>query len=433
MGTAATAAVAFLMAVACGSDEGSGGGSGGSGGVDAGATDGAAASSGTGGSAGTAGTSGAGGSGAAGSGGSGGSAGTGGSGASSAGGAAGAGGAGGAAGAGTGGAAGASGMAGAAGAAGGSNLGPVAACFDGVFANGNPNLGPDYDQFMPTVGSHCRGTNHQQIDGIERVVFLGDSVTVGTPPTLSGDFYRARLADMLAAKFNLAPPNLLWKSADLINGTSIVRESGDFASCAKWGARADDLIRDNDQILDCFPQSERSKRTLVVMTMGGNDIASITKDGLDGETPAQIWPKVQEFVQLKREAVEWFVSDPSKFPNGVFVIFANMFEFTDGTGDTTACPAAGLAGFGAEWADPQALKDMVIWANEQYVKIAVDTGTDMIFMLENFCGHGFNHNDPSSPCYRGPTAENWFDLSCIHPNPTGHGQIADYFMAVVNE
>ena len=110
-----------------------------------------------------------------------------------------------------------------------------------------------------------------------------------------------------------------------------------------------------------------------------------------------------------------------------------MFEFTDGTGNTDACPAASLAGFGAEWDNPDDLADLVIWANEQYAKIAVDTGTDMVFMLEHFCGHGFNADDPTSPCYRGPDSAVWFDLTCIHPNSAGHAQIAQMIMAVVNE
>ena len=76
---------------------------------------------------------------------------------------------------------------------------------------------------------------------------------------------------------------------------------------------------------------------------------------------------------------------------------------------------------------------MVIWANEQFVKMAVDTGSDVIFLLEEFCGHGFNADDPSAVCYRGPGNATWFDLTCIHPNPTGHDEITDMFMAVVNE
>ena len=310
---------------------------------------------------------------------------------------------------------------------------PVAACFEDVFVNGNPQIGPDYDQFNATVGTHCQGTNNQDLTGIERVVVLGDSVTVGTPPTLQDDFYRSRLADQLVERFGLDAPDFFWKGVNIFDGTTMSQSSGDFASCSEWGARTDDLIRDGSQIEDCFPVGERDKRTLVIMTIGGNDIASITSAGLDGEPIPDIWAQVEEFVQLQREAVQWFYDDPQKFPNGVFVIFANMFEFTDGTGETTACPAAGLAGFGAEWEDQDALADMVVYANEQFASIAMENGADMIFILENFCGHGFNHDDPTGICYRGPGTERWFDDTCIHPNPVGHDKLADMFMAVVDE
>ncbi len=362
-------------------------------------------------------------SGSGGSGGSGGSAGVGG--AAGVGGSAGAGG-----GAGLAGSAGIGGVAGAAGSGGGGPL-TVDDCFAGQFVS-DPGLGPNYDQFSPVIGSHCKGTNHQQISGVRRVVFLGDSVTVGTPPTLGTDFYRTRLANRLATRFGLTAPGPLWENADVVNGTSIVRESGDFASCAKWGARADDLLKDNSQIEDCIPADKRDQNTLVVLTMGGNDIASITQAGIDGKPVSDIWNDVHAFVSLMREAVWWF-KEPGRFPNGVSVVFANMFEFTDGTGDVSACPAAGLAGFGAAWADPSALAAMVIWANEQFMDIAVETQTDMVFMLESFCGHGFNSGNPSAPCYRGPGSANWFDLTCIHPNPTGHKQLADLFSAVINE
>ncbi len=69
----------------------------------------------------------------------------------------------------------------------------VRSCFDGVFAS-PPTDGPDYDVFSPTVGAHCMGTDHQDITGVERVVFLGDSVTVGTPPSLTDQMYRNILA-----------------------------------------------------------------------------------------------------------------------------------------------------------------------------------------------------------------------------------------------
>lgn len=304
-------------------------------------------------------------------------------------------------------------------------------CFPNITEPGF--TGPSYAEFSPVVGSHCFGTNHQKIDGIQRVVFLGDSVTVGSLPTLAVDYYRPRLAEKLAAKFNLDKGLAwdLWLRPNPTSGVTTVRSTGDFASCAKYGARTDDLLEDNSQVLDCLPESERHKRTLVVFTIGGNDIAALTKNGPRRSYEANR-AETERFVQLLRETVQWFREDPARFPNGVFVVFANMYEFTDGTGDTSSCSSASLAGF-EPWEHPEHLEELVIWANEQFMSIAVETGTDMIFMLEQFCGHGYRRDDPKGRCYRGPGADLWFDLTCIHPNRLGHHAIADMFMAVVEE
>ena len=310
----------------------------------------------------------------------------------------------------------------------------VAECFADEYVN-QRGLGADYDLFMPTVGSHCHGTNHQDIDWIERVVFLGDSITVGTPPTLSASYYRSQLSDALADRFGLSYGGLewLWKRVNPFDGVSIIREAGDFASCAHWGDGNADLLYDNTQLERCFPPDKRNLRTLVVMTSGGNDLAKLTRNAIAGAPVEELWMQIMEIVQLKSEVINWLVGDPAKFPNGVFVIFANIYEFSDGTGDVQSCDISDLVGFDEPLPVPEQLVEMLVWANEQYLRIAVESGTDMIFMAEAFCGHGFNHDDPTSPCYRGPETDRWFDLTCIHPNPTGHGELANMFLAVVNE
>jgi lysophospholipase L1-like esterase len=302
-------------------------------------------------------------------------------------------------------------------------------CFEDILdTSGN---GPDYDQFGATIGSHCNGTNHQEITGIERVVFLGDSVTVGTPPSSTEQLYRNILALELADRFGLEAPGFAWQNVNVFGGASYVQDEGDFASCAKWGARADDLMQDDSQVMDCFPPPEREKATLVVMTIGGNDLANLTEGFIDGRPTAELWDQTFEMMDLVRETVEWLTA-PGRFPNGVHVVTTNLYEFTDGTGDTASCPAAGLAGFGAAITDP-ALEEMVLWSMEEFMSIAVDPGTDMLVLLETFCGHGFLADDPNGRCYRGPNTETWFDLTCIHPNPTGHRAIADMFLSVVLE
>jgi lysophospholipase L1-like esterase len=309
---------------------------------------------------------------------------------------------------------------------------PSAPSFEDCFADIlGSEAGPNYQQFAPLLGHHCKGTNHQAIQGIERVVFLGDSVTVGTPPSADSEFYRTVLAKSLAQEFGLQAPDWSWEAVNIFDGTTLVQESGDFASCAKWGARADDLLRDNTQIDDCFPEDRRDTNTLVIMTVGGNDLSSITKGFIDGKSTEALWEQTREFMSLVDDAVVWLKA-PNRFPNGVSVIFTNLYEFTDGTGDVTSCPMAGLAGFG-EAIDNPALEDMVLYSMEEFMRIAVDSQSDMLFLLESFCGHGFNHEDPNGRCYRGPAAENWFDLTCIHPNPTGHQVIADMFLDVVRE
>lgn len=318
---------------------------------------------------------------------------------------------------------------------GGEELGPFAQCFAGQFVNESEIL-PDYDQYAPTIGSHCVGTNHQDITGVERVVFLGDSVTVGSRPTLPQDAYRARLADQLRDHFGLSYGDglseTLWKAPNPLSGEVVQQTAGDFSSCARWGARNDDLAPPGNQLEDCFPDPAREDVTLVVMTSGGNDVSSLAQDAIDGVPMEELWATTEQFVQLERDALEWILA-PGRFPNGVYVVYANIYEFTDGTGNVETCDVSGLAGFDQPVPNPMELTDLILYANEQYMQMAVEHGVDMLFLLETFCGHGFANDDPTSPCYRGPDTPRWFDLTCIHPNPTGHGVIADNFMSIVLE
>jgi hypothetical protein len=260
-----------------------------------------------------------------------------------------------------------------------------------------------YDQFSPTVGTHCKGTNHQDIQDVERLVFLGDSITFGTPPTPSGSFYRTKLGDMVKQK---------WPDVAIQN-------------CAVNGARTRDFFEGDQQIPKCFPGVEQ-KRTLTVITMGGNDLAAMAKDKL-GATEAMAL--ADKTVAEMRAAVEW-LKDPQNFPNGSYVVFANVYEYTDLTADLSSCPQGSFFGFSGEYmTGVGALTEM----REQYMKIAVDTGSDLMFLGEAFCGHGFRAGDAQGQCYRGPNTKNWFDITCIHPTPEGHGVIADDFLAVINE
>lgn len=332
-------------------------------------------------------------------------------------------------------------------------------------------LGPVYDPLEPVIGSHCQGTNHQDIEGVEKVVFLGDSVTVGSPNLahlLSIDnnhFYRNLLADWLADYFGLRQGILtwgLWKTYDYFTGRGGRLETGDFKNCSKWGARTDDLLHGHGQIPDCFPDGGGPYRTLVVFTMGGNDIAAITESGGQA-TPEEVqqgypteWALAESTVAHLEEAIVW-LKDPERFPAGSFVVYNNGFEFSDASGQTDACTprlvfdipdigeidlsqlginTAALAGIN-EWEQPEVQAEIVIWLLEEYMRIAVQYQVDMVWSLEAFCGHGYVATGPDADvenqCYQGPDAELYFDVTCIHPSDAGHRAMYEMFRAVIEE
>jgi hypothetical protein len=324
-------------------------------------------------------------------------------------------------------------------------------CFSKISKGTAGGKGPVYDKFMPTIASHCYGTNHQAITGVEKVVFLGDSVTVGTPNvkhTLAADnahFYRNKLAESLATKFSLSKGSVfdwgLWKSYDYLNGVGAKLESGDFKNCSKWGARTDDFLAGGNQLSKCFPAGKTDKKTLFVFTMGGNDISAITKMGADATTAEvdagypTVWAAAKKMVKDLDDAIAW-MQDPVRFPKGSYIVMGNPFEFTDATGDVSSCPAAGLAGF-KDWKKPEVQVDIVVHILESYMDVAVKRKVDLVWMLEHFCGHGYVATKattaPEGACWLGPGTPLWFDETCIHPNDDGHDAIYRFMKATVDE
>ena len=285
---------------------------------------------------------------------------------------------------------------------GAADAGPSSAakCFQSLTG---PVKGPDYDQFHPVVQGGCAGTHHQTITGVEKVVFLGDSITEGTPPSLSAQFYRTLLGQRLVQKFGPI----------------------EIADCAAWGARMDDLLAGKGEIAKCFPTGVEQKRTLILMTNGGNDISTWAKNKLGPEAAAV---EADTAAGLFRDAMTW-LKDPAHFLKGSYAVFTNAYEYTDSSGDLASCPAAPLSGIKGTWPEGATA---VVHFQEQIMKVAVETGTDMVFLLEDFCGHGYKKDDPTLQCYRGPNTERWFDVTCVHPNPLGHAEIAKLFAEVID-
>ncbi len=263
---------------------------------------------------------------------------------------------------------------------------------------------PEYETLGVVPGS-CSGTRHQSIDNVERLVFIGDSITVGTPPSLEEEYFRSVVAAELRARFG---------------------EDLDVKSCARFGARTDDYLP--EQIPECFPEPD-ARRTLVVGTMGGNDLFAAAEVVLDGGSELDGLAVLDRAIGYQRDAMHWFRDNPDMFPGGVDVVVGNVYEFTDTTGNLSACELAEVVGISGQ-VDSVVLATQLL--NTAWAEIAVETQTDILFMNESFCGHGYGREDEDGPCYRGPDAELWFDPSCIHPAPLGHAAIARMFLDVID-
>ena len=94
----------------------------------------------------------------------------------------------------------------------------------------------------------------------------------------------------------------------------------------------------------------------------------------------------------------------------VYVVLANIYDFTDGMGDfaTVKCgPGANVS----------AATDQMAFSawNGVGQTSATTAGVTIYDMHANFMGHGYNNTDP---------AQVWYDAaSCIHPNAAGHDAI----------
>lgn len=263
---------------------------------------------------------------------------------------------------------------------------------------------PDYDA-MGVQAKSCSGSAHQVIENIERVVFLGDSITAGTPPTASEDFYRNQLAAAMRERF----------------GEDLVVDD-----CSRFGARTDDYLP--EQIPACFPDIE-TRRTLVFATNGGNDLFAAADVVLNGGSEEDGLAVLQRAIDYQREALSYFRDNTDRFPNGVNVVVANVYEFTDTTGNLSACELADTLGFGGQ---VDAVVEATQFLNAAWAEVAIDTETDFLFLNETFCGHGYDRENPAGPCYRGPDTPLYFDPSCIHPSTEGHTAIAGMFAEVVD-
>ncbi|MCP4810356.1 MAG: hypothetical protein GY884_33885, partial [Proteobacteria bacterium] len=155
------------------------------------------------------------------------------------------------------------------------------------------------------------------------------------------------------------------------------------------------------------------------------------KNGVDEQSIRDEW---QEALDDLASAMHWLVDDPETFPGGVSVVLANIFDVTDETGaaDIADCEGAELIGLSDTLLDPLTAELALHW-QQSVLELSVETGIDVVFLGEAFCGRGYNYDDATGRCYRGGEVDNYLDASCEHPSKYGHAAIAELVLGVLDE
>ncbi|MEZ4436998.1 MAG: hypothetical protein R3F65_31775 [bacterium] len=292
---------------------------------------------------------------------------------------------------------------------------------------GDAPFAPDYAAASPTFGSHCFGTDHQDIVGVKQVVFLGDDFLIGDERA-PGAQMRALIAPRLAARFHITPPAADWTEIDLIDGLPATRRSGDFIVCAGPGARAEEL--DGPLLTDCLDDIERRHATLVIMQIGLGDLEAIATqidETVDLDLlPSQLGPLLDRSMRSIRSAIGW-LRDRDHLPRGAFVVLVNQIDLTDGTGDTRGCP---------DWPAldrprQEIFRLLVGRFNTALMGIAVEEGVDVVLAQEQFCGYGPLAEDPDPICDRDGARE--VVGNCRSLMPDGEQRLAELVEAVILE
>jgi hypothetical protein len=117
---------------------------------------------------------------------------------------------------------------------------------------------------------------------------------------------------------------------------------------------------------------------------------------------------------------DWF-TDPANFPDGAFVYAANVYEPSDGTGQSDCF-------FGFNYADRLSTLDQM---NEDIIDLAAEHELAIVDIRGHFSGHGYNAEDESVFGYDADDTTLWLANDCIHPNDVGHHEMRRLFHSAI--
>jgi len=299
-----------------------------------------------------------------------------------------------------------------------------------------PDAGPDCNpNNLPDGGLH----GHQSYVGTPpptspaRLIVIGDSISYGYGATdaSTGAYYSlldtndntqwpSEMAVSLAAKYGTTLPvvNVSYPGATT---TSMVSGGGG----------------QPNQIMSLTSKLPLAGRSIVVITIGGNDLLALVENALLGQgvTAAEIQTTVNTAIMNITTMIN-FLQSPTNFPDGTDIYLANVYDPTDNTG---VLPPACVSMISGGALNMQITEPTLATApgaiSGNYIALAQSMHFSIVDALGHFYGHGVNATDANSGTshlnYDVCDPVNWFYTDCIHPNDIGHNELRNIFFEAI--
>jgi lysophospholipase L1-like esterase len=167
------------------------------------------------------------------------------------------------------------------------------------------------------------------------------------------------------------------------------------------GSKTDNLVQQVSRLPATLPGP-----ILVTVTSGGNDLRAAATQAIQGTDGM--------YIMTMRSNVDAFLNaifTKDRFGAGVqvYVLFANIYDPTNSSGDFSGCPLP-LALYKSNMANAIFAR----W-NQVFTDEVPKAGGLVEPLHDAFLGHGIHDT------------ENWFYRDCIHPNTTGNHQLRRMF------
>ncbi len=258
-----------------------------------------------------------------------------------------------------------------------------------------PDLDPDVASYSPAAAP---------LADVQRVVFLGDSITAGFGIDNPARTYTSLLVENDDTRWpEFAGDDLTTRYGDL-----------DVIDVSVSGAEVPNILNQQIPNLDDALNADGNEGpTLVFVTIGGNDLLGALPN-LDG---------LAEQISGDIEDMALELTDPDRFPDGSLLLLTNIYEPTDGEGQADQC-FLGL--------DVTALEPILDDTNDRTRDLAEQIGFSWVDLRGHFRGHGWNFDDTSIDAYHPDDPSRWLQDDCIHPNARGHHELRRLFLAAAD-